>query len=239
MPNYIKLGNLRIEIPEPAPVDPGNGGGNGGGGGSSSLLTGLLAFYNLSDLTDALGNRNLTNIGNVTFESGKIGNAALFDGSNYLQASGYTRQPDYSVAAWVYPTSNDLMVIYNESEDNPFFLFPVSGGFQVCCDPQSLLNGLTPANTTFVQPNSWSHVAATWTDADKSLRLYSNGVLGHTETNSQESRNGEQANIYIGLHGQYKFKGKIDALGVWNKPLTSAEITELYNAGAGKEHPFS
>jgi hypothetical protein len=81
MPNYIKLGNLRIEIPEPA----NNGGGGGGGGGSSSLLTGLLAFYNLSDLTDSSGNGNtLTNNNGVTFSSGKIGNAATLNGSNWL-----------------------------------------------------------------------------------------------------------------------------------------------------------
>jgi len=31
---------------------------------------------------------------------------------------------------------------------------------------------------------------------------------------------------------------KIDALNIWNKVLTSSEITELYNSGNGKQYPY-
>ena len=55
------------------------------GGGGTSLTTGLQAFYKLDDLTDSSGNGNaLTNNGDVSFSSGKIGNAAVFDNSNYF-----------------------------------------------------------------------------------------------------------------------------------------------------------
>jgi hypothetical protein len=33
--------------------------------------------------------------------------------------------------------------------------------------------------------------------------------------------------------------GWIDEVGTWSRALSAAEETELYNAGAGKTHPFS
>ena len=54
-----------------------------------ALTDNLQAFYKLSDLSDSSGNnRTLTNNGNVSFASGKLGNAAVFDGSNYLSGTG-------------------------------------------------------------------------------------------------------------------------------------------------------
>jgi hypothetical protein len=68
-----------------------------------ALTDNLQAFYKLSDLSDSSGNnRTLTNNGNVTFASGKIGNAAVFDGSNQLQVvNPIAEGTEYSVAGWV------------------------------------------------------------------------------------------------------------------------------------------
>lgn len=36
----------------------------------------------------------------------------------------------------------------------------------------------------------------------------------------------------------YYLNGVMDLVGFWNRVLTAAEIADLYNAGAGKAHPF-
>jgi hypothetical protein len=235
MPNYIKLGNLRIEIPEPA-----NNGGGGGGGGSSSLLTGLLAFYNLSDLTDASGNGNtLTNTNGVTFSSGKIGNAAVFNQSNRLQATipslAAMTAGDFTVACWVY---------INNSVPSDAYIISQSGGMG--------LRWGNPSQNTFIINNSqadnpwvsnlakdkWYHVAGV--ASGNSLLMYIDGSLA-TTLNKQNYPS--QSNLFIGAYGdillEYSFNDKIDAVGIWSRALTNTEITELYNAGAGKEYPFA
>ena len=68
-----------------------------------ALTNNLLAFYKLDNTTDSSGNGNtLTNNGNVSFASGKIGNAAVFDGTNNLQVTNpISEGAEYSLAGWV------------------------------------------------------------------------------------------------------------------------------------------
>lgn len=41
-----------------------------------------------------------------------------------------------------------------------------------------------------------------------------------------------------GVAGDF-LDGKLDEVGVWNRALTSGEVTSLYNSGAGLQYPFS
>lgn len=248
MPNYIKLGNLRIEIPAAS------GGGGGGGGGSSSLLTGLLAFYNLSDLTDASGNnRTLTNNGGVTFSAGKIGNAANFDGTNYFKVNTGSL---FSFASGI--TFSGWLKLTDQTEvENKFFgAIPTSGPVfyaSILGQQFGQFNGQVFAdfgheadnfatnsnNTERLQLDTWAFVAiavdnSTW-------NLWINGVKTTFSTPSTiNSSNITELVLGAGSQGyDAPFNGQIDAVGIWNRALTDAEITELYNAGAGKEHPFA
>jgi hypothetical protein len=33
--------------------------------------------------------------------------------------------------------------------------------------------------------------------------------------------------------------GSLDEIGIWNRALTTGEISTLYNSGSGKGYPFS
>lgn len=233
MPNYIKLGNLRIEIPEPA----NNGGGGGGGGESSSLLTGLLAFYNFEDATDASGNGvSLTNDNGVTFSAGKIGNAANFNGGQRLR-SNYQTLPA-SVSFWLKANSfsgyKNMFVVSSEVQ-NPIFLVQGLPGnnFRFYSEGGSSLN-----SSASVADNQWHHIVVNATAGQ--ITLYVDGVLDATASGNL----GSYSSISQFGWGAYPhdgdfLAGQIDAGGFWSRALTSAEITELYNAGAGKEHPFA
>lgn len=245
MPNYIKLGNLRIEIPEPAPVDPGDGGNNGGGGGgSSSLLTGLLAFYNLSDLSDASGNNHtLSNSNDVTFSSGKIGNAATLDGSNWLLSeTRHNFGSQFTAACWVkIITANSLRPALSQWSGGfgTFYLGTAYGNyvFATCHDEDvyspTWLTGGTAAT------NQWVHLAGVYSGSSE--KLFVNGAEVASQ-NVGPIVNPDTGTFKVGTFdggGEFMFQGQIDAAGIWSRALTSAEITELYNAGTGKEHPFA
>jgi hypothetical protein len=94
------------------------------------------------------------------------------------------------------------------------------------------------AVNTFM-PNGWRHVVCTWDDATRVGCVYINGVNVGVKTWDLGGVLTPNANAFqIGrrVGGMFPFKGEVDELAVWQKELTLAEVTELYNAGAGRYH---
>ena len=59
----------------------------------TSLDTSIYGVYNGDNVNDTSGNaRNGTNVNNVTFTTGKVGNAFTFNGSNYIQLPNSSNQ---------------------------------------------------------------------------------------------------------------------------------------------------
>ena len=75
--------------------------------------------------------------------------------------------------------------------------------------------------------------------------MYADGVLIGSDTGSSthvayDSPNYPLigANQYNATTYQEYFLGKLDAVSVWNRELTAADVTELYNSGTGKQYPY-
>jgi hypothetical protein len=227
------------------------------------LLNGLLAYWKL-DTTgwiDSSGNgRNLTLVGSLSNPAGLIGNSATgFSNSNYLiTPSGLaplSGQRTYS--AWVYFNSNDIgyQMIFVEGGSSdyqstqPFYV-------EVNNTITSLFTTALPEDNTWtnvmgtaIVPNTgvWYHLVQT---LDGSIgKFYVNGNL---EASSAYSDPIAAPDIDRFLLGRYYtnidynenasnplvLDGKLDEVGVWNRALSQAEVTSLYNAGAGKTYPF-
>ena len=192
-----------------------------------ALTDNLLAFYKLSDLTDSSGNnRTLTNNGNVSFASGKLGNAAVFDGnggfiSNYDLAN---LNSEYTQSIWIKSTEQGVAHIF--SGELPY-IYAYSG---------SVVVGAAGGNDNFVSgilDDQWHHLVVTvknnelnyFVDGQKSQNSY---PLNFTTG---------QGNLSIGQYnnGGYNFNGQIDAVGIWNRALSDSEVAALYNSGNGLE----
>jgi hypothetical protein len=235
-----------------------------GGSGASSLITGLLAYWKL-DTTgwiDSSGNgRNLTLQGSLSNPAGLIGNSATgFSNSNYLiTPSGLaplSGQRTYS--AWVYFNVNDIgyqmIFVQGGSADYqstmPFYL-ENNGTFSslfTTTPPED--NTWTNVMGTTIVPNTgvWYHLVQT---LDGSIgKFYVNGNL---EASSAYSGSIPAPDVDRFLLGRFcidieyndnpsnplLLDGKLDEVGVWSRALSQAEITSLYNAGAGKTYPFN
>ena len=61
--------------------------------------------------------------------------------------------------------------------------------------------------------------------------LYTNGVLVGTANSS--NMGGNVFSIGGGEYNQYYFTGSMDEVGIWNRSLTTNEISSLYNNGSG------
>ena len=62
------------------------------------------------------------------------------------------------------------------------------------------------------------------------LKVYFNGSLNASATNGLGN-----PTINIGGTGNENFIGSVDAVGIWNRALSDAEVAELYNSGTGLE----
>ena len=201
-------------------------------------IANLLAFWRLEDLTDSSGNGyTLTNNGSVQFVAGKIGNAALGNGENYLTAPvalNLSNQP-YTFSFWINLESfsdNFAIVLLGKY---PGFSLNLQGDGN---DNRIRLDDFTQASSyssvSTLPFNTWTHLCIT-KDASQNVQIYFNGQLdaGTGTTNTSNIANFTLFSAFT----FHNYIGRLDALGVWSRVLTINEVKTLYNNGAGLE-PF-
>jgi len=196
---------------------------------------GLLAFWKLADLTDASGNGNaLINTNGVTFGAGKIGNAAQFDGSNYLSisaAAGFNPSNDYSISFWAKPSVLvDYFTLIGNGEPPSFHIHSDASG-------NLILNNASAADVNVANvftAEAWVHVVATRSAGNADI--YKNGTSAYS--NLFGVTYAVPPSIAIGglsTEANFFMTGQMDAVGIWNRALSEPEIAGLYNNGNGLE----
>jgi len=200
-----------------------------------ALTDNLQAFYKLSDLSDSSGNnRTLTNNGNVSFAAGKLGNAGVFDGSNYLSSTGNAvlGTSDFSVSGWVNATNLDgSQKMYYVGGSNGFTISLMDG---ILHTANANVADLHDFNSSDITNNSWFHMVVK--RSGPTFTAYVNGQsIGTQDSGDTIEFTGDSQFIGAYIDGGYNIEGKIDAVGIWNRALSNAEVAELYNNGTGLE----
>lgn len=206
-------------------------------------VEGLVAFYKMDNTNDASGNGYaLTNTNGTAFETGKVGNAATFEGGSRLSVENlpwHLGSSDATFAIWLRPYTSAF------GGQTTVAGFYQGGGFGLVIDngtairfSQGAANMMTLTAT--VEDNEWIHVAFVKTPTH--YRVYVNGSEDSAAAminNGLLSKGSETAVFYFGdctppgWPGIYN--GQIDGVGFWNRALNEAEIAQLYNGGAGAE----
>ena len=210
----------------------------------ADLNTGLVAYYNMSDGNDTLGNYPMTTVSGVTFnETSKSGTAGHFDGNDYMESTvshpfigtGTTKPRTLNV--WVNPIVNSpIGSIYDSGTASNDAEWGVLMGFST----NSYLLDLWAANAA-VETIDYKIVMLTAfsNSTDNCIRVNNN--ISRQTCNTRGIDTGDST-IRIGRRissfNQY-YKGMIDEIGFWNRTLTDEEITELYNNGDGFFYPFA
>lgn len=212
----------------------------------STLWNDLLAYYPADNTTtDLKGAKNGTLLNGATYSTGKINGGFSLDGVNdsisispSFGTNFMTNTKAHSYAAWIYPnnvtTSNAFIIQCGQSDNGTTMALSTNklaywfnGG-----NSSTISNG-----SRSISANTWNHVVVSYNGSGQ-VSFYINGVLDSTKSASWV--NGVTSNItrigaYMG--GILCFNGKIDEVAIWSKALNSTEVTELYNAGAGKQYP--
>lgn len=89
-------------------------------------------------------------------------------------------------------------------------------------------------NTSTIILGQLNHFVATYSTLNGSMKIYVNGALAGqntTPTGLTFSRpTSSRKKITQSREGQYSFLGDLQTLGIYNKELTQAEVTQNYNA---------
>jgi hypothetical protein len=200
-----------------------------------NLNSGLQAFYKLDDTSDSSGNGyTLTNNGNPTFSTGKVGNAVQTSEEDYLVVpSGLFNNinDEFTISAFlnINQTSIDKWSTWGFFDFGSLVEMGVENG-------QLRANFFGPNVYSGIQEiaNEWINIAVTASAG--TLRMYRNGSL----VASTQAGTKENASLNVGFLGGNSwspgyFDGQIDAVGIWNRALNNAEIAALYNSGNGLE----
>ena len=213
-----------------------------------AIGTGATAYYAFdegsgSTTTDASGNMpNASLEGNAGWGAGHIGTGAL---SQTGQAGAFAETPgaaidtrkSYAVAAWVKLNTtsggNQTIVSQFGSNISPFYLQLTGGKFAFAVrssdSTSSTVTSVTA--TSAATAGTWYHLVGMWDSSSGTISLYVDGTLQGTAAYSTPWT-GVLGTTVIGA-GEWALSpvdfvnGSIDDVHLYNRTLTSAQITTL------------
>lgn len=217
-----------------------------------SLDSGLVSYYKMSGNSNDSVNTNNGSDTSVTYSNsyGIIGNGANYgtlsetvvadnaslDFTSALTIAGWIKPQNFSGTA-----TNNLVVKYKDSSwssgnGGQWYLRvntanEIEGGINI----GGAIQGIT-ASASF-STSTYAFVAMTYDGS--AVKIYVNGSLVANSSLSGALATGSNP-MYIGNNtpagdtsSQY-----VDELGIWNRALSSSEISSLYNGGSGLQYPF-
>ena len=203
-----------------------------------------------NSIYDFAGNAAATSQSYSTVTLNSLNYVIDFDGSNDYVSIAYStafEPDDFTVQAWFAMDAfeNEDYFVYRHKtwfigfsrsgakieggvrDDDGDWLYPIST--------------TTPSVGGGVGGENWYHVVLTFDGTGSSTeyaRLYVNGSIEDTESNSNHDLNTQNTKVSIGAKinasdqlSNY-YEGQIDEVAFWNEVLTASEITALYNSGS-------
>jgi hypothetical protein len=220
--------------------------------------SGLVGWWPFNgNANDESGNGNNGTVHSAVLTTNRLdqtSSAYFFGGSNQqIRCPNHTlltSQKELSAAAWFFvqnrPSGWEQNVILSNIGE-----WRNSGGFEIYTGnpPGTSLGGMFRNSTyydqafditgTNINANQWYHIVYTlqYITASNTTKatLYLNGAYNNQHTFSGNIVYNNITPFIIGVNVdsigyQRAFKGKIDDVGLWNRPLTPSEISILYNA---------
>ncbi len=214
-----------------------------------SLTNNLIAYYSFDiDASDDYDNKNGTVVGAIHMTIGqKLGNGCYyFDGDDKIIISSYkgiSGSQNRTISAWVKTTSFNsiqFIVTWGDWLGNNFY----RDWFTCISDGNELGvridNGYMYWFAPTISDGQWHHIAIVLNGS------ILNNVTGYFDGEEAFMKSGTPSDVVntfmiddVIIGGvsspvySYYFNGDMDEVGIWNRALTSSEISYLYNNGNG------
>ena len=215
---------------------------------------GLVGWWPFTgNASDSSGNAHDGTVFGATLISDRLGNvnsAFSFNGSSYISVPHHVDFDfgigDYSISAWaVRDGSNQWQEIISKTLPGPDFT-----GYQLRFGSSNIdfISGSTYNGSWFdngivtspISNGNWYHFVGVFSPSTGTVSLYVNGALVGTVASTVPLINPDNTNdLMFGVYqpiivvpsGPEFLTGKIDDIGIWNRALTSQEVTDLFQSG--------
>ncbi len=214
---------------------------------ASTALSGLVGYWPLDgDANDRSVNLNHGVLNGTSFTTNRLGStdsACFFDGSGTyvgIPDSSTLDVTNMTLAFWFRldssTTARELVnKMGGEGTQTLSFGSEHSGGdgriyFRICTG--GTIGTLTDLpSATVIAMGLWYHFLGTYDGAE--MKIYINGVHENSTPKTGAIFNSAEE-IKIGRYGYFAgwvFHGAIDNVAIWNRALSSNEVSEVYGAG--------
>jgi|TARA_Y100000310_G_scaffold81786_2_gene78384 hypothetical protein len=205
----------------------------------------LVSYYKLDESSgnaiDSHGSNDLANSANqnvagiintgyYTYTSPPLASGQCSGATSGLPAG----DTDFSVNFWAHHDSvgaNRHMVGWQDVNDNNRIQMWVDGSvyfFRSEDVMQGWSTGVTPGT------NSYEMVTWTYDSTTNYITLYVSGAFAASSAITYTGTAGSNLSLFKNSAGNYPYLGFLDELSIWTgRVLTSSEISDLYNGGAG------
>lgn len=224
-----------------------------------ALTDNLVSYWKFDESSgnaaDSVGSNTLTNNNTITYAAAKINNGADMESgsSQYFSAAdsaGLSFTGDMSWSFWLKPESDTqavLMMKIGSSGQRAYYgqlLSSTTVRLGISSNGTTVTIRDVTVPTVTMDGTTWVHIVMVYDASAGSVEVFTNGTSRGTNT-------GLPTSIFDGTtafeFGSYQeggarsnyYDGALDEMGAWNRVLTSAEVTSLYNSGAGLAYPFS
>lgn len=219
----------------------------------STLATGLISYWKMEETSgtrvDSHGSNDLTDNNTVGSGTGIIDTGADFERSNseYLSIADAAQTglnpSDISISCWVkFETSNLFAGLISKRNVNEEYSFYFNNTNEIVCrfsDDGSRIT-VTESNPIGNVTGTWYHFVITIDSSmgGTGVEYYENGTnIGRSRVAANNAfglyNGGSQFQIGAMAGPANYLDAVVDEVGVWNRVLTSSEVTDLYNSGAG------
>lgn len=196
---------------------------------------GLVAYYPFNgNANDESGNGNNGTVNGATLTTDRFGNpnsAYSFDGNDYIDCGSSVGDfsGNFSINVWIQTTdaTQDMILSKYQNASNLWYLDKTNSSSFVLSTPDENidLNG-------FVSVNDGNWYMITVINDGINLSIYVNNTFDTSTSIGSYNGFSTSANLYIGgrqIASTLRFNGKIDDIRIYNRDLTTEEITLLYN----------
>ena len=224
---------------------------------SAVPTTGLVSYYKLdSNSNDSYGSNHGADT-SITYVSGKVGNAANFDGtnsyvvipdSNSLSFTNGTNDLPFSVSFWIKLTATGFKFIMAKTGGGVYWnntgewsIINNNGNISLYLANKTS-GRLSNDFATGLVVGNWYHVVITYSGSgiNAGMKLYLNGSekgYGTNNGGTYTSMSNTARTLILGQEapgsGSYKLNGILEEVAIYNVVLTKSQVELLYNLGTG------
>jgi uncharacterized protein (TIGR02145 family) len=212
---------------------------------SGTLTNGLVGYWPFcGNANDLSGNGNNGTVNGATLTTDRFGaanQAYSFDGVDDYCNLNSQLPNSFSISLWaridsfkVYNgISSELLSTFNQNFGSSGFVFRTDAIPNKIVSGFWNINGNQIVSKDNIQQFQWNQYLLSYSSG--LLKLYFNGIICDSIVGTYVQNNQNlflaARQVYQGNNPAFFADCALDDIGIWNRSLTQAEITQLYNAG--------